>query len=633
MIKKFLIFIIFCIYNPHVTADIVNGYSDTVGRPRDLSLNPIYVGFDHSQTTSIINHNLTHLSGSETLVTFTTSSHLILQNTTLSLDGTFTFSHGTIDIVGTVNIEGSGQEFYFNSVFLRINSGSRLRIGDGVTFIYTPTSKLKGAIQFDDDSGIFELDGATLKVSNDFGLQMNIGTLEINGNSIIDNITSDTTLALILGYGTATNTDGPLRINSDARLTVKKAGLILRNLGSLQGDGALIVEPSGNFIIEQNLDLDGNNLNFDFSKLSSKIGTGIIESVDDPELYGANIATSINTLDWRLQADYLAVVKVATWEIYDPTLNQIISLASGSGQTRIVNWDPYGRYIATSQTEAIKGILNFNEGHQALYLFDSVNNGIATFTFDVKFSPSGRYLLFPGIEGSSTDMLYLYKFLPEESTKLELATTIQIDSNALFEWSPNGRYIAVMPKSGAAYRIYDFNETPTTNLITSVSSNTVTGQHGKSIWSPDGRHFAICRTISPYVIVYNFDGTTATEVASMTTDIAGSLAWAPDGRAITVAEITGEFSVLKFDGNSLTRLNIGGSISPVDLGTTIRCVSWAPNRRIAFGRGFDATAGENEILIYDVNCSTQPAETSLQNVESLKLKKNLVLKDILLKLG
>ncbi|MCK4264735.1 hypothetical protein KAW80_00035 [Candidatus Babeliales bacterium] len=628
---KKIYLLILLILNTSLNSDIINGSTDTVGRPRDLSINPIYIGFDHSQTTSIKNHTLTHLSGSEALVTFTTSSHLVLEDSTLSLDSSFTFSHGTIDIVGTVNIEGSGKTFNFGSVFLRINSSSRLRIGEGVTFVYTPTSKTKGAIQFYNDDSVFELDGATLKVDNSLGLQMNIGTLEINGNSIIDNASTDTLQALILGYGTATNTDGPLKINSGAKLTIKNAGLILRNLENIQGDGTLVVERTSNFIIEQNLDLNNNNFNFSSPQLSSKVGKGAVSSVDSPELYGKMLFFTPNSLDWRPQDDYL--IEAAGGAIYDKTLTQTI--AQLSSMSRIVNWDPYGRYIAATQTESIKGVVQYDEGHNILEFLVTVDNGIVDFAFDTKFSPDGRYFLCPGIESGSTDMLYLYKFLPEESSKLELATNILVDSYQLFEWSPNGRYLAALDSVSSSLNIYDFDETPTTKLITTVSSSVSKGQHGKSIWSPDGRHFAVYRTVSPYVIVYNFDGTTATQVASNTTALLyGSLTWSPDGRGIAIGENNGKLSVFKFDGSSLTPLNIGGSTSPVDLGSAIRGIVWSKGGEyIAIARTQDDTSDVNEILIHKANFSIQPAEASMQNIDSLNLNKNLTLKDVILKLG
>ncbi|MCK4264734.1 hypothetical protein KAW80_00030, partial [Candidatus Babeliales bacterium] len=228
---KKIYLLVLLILNTTLNSDIINGSTDPVGRPRDLSINPIYVGFDHSQTTSIKNHTLTHLSGSEVLVTFTTSSHLVLEDSTLSLDSSFTFSHGTIEITGDVSIEGSGKEFYFNSVFLRINTGSTLRIGNGVTFIYTPTSTTKFGIQFEDSTSIFKLDSATLKIDNNFGLHLSDGVLEVNGNSIIDNTSTDTNQALILGFGTSRYLDCKLKINSGSELNIQNAGIISRNIG------------------------------------------------------------------------------------------------------------------------------------------------------------------------------------------------------------------------------------------------------------------------------------------------------------------------------------------------------------------------------------------------------------------
>ena len=137
-------------------SEIINGNTDTFGSPRNLSLNPILAGNDvndPTQTTSIIKHTLTNLSGVDRLMTYTATSKVVFQNTSLILDGTFTFTHGSIEIVGDVGISGSGQTFRFESSSLLISSNSSLSIGNGVTLEFAPTSSRQRAIYFEDNTG------------------------------------------------------------------------------------------------------------------------------------------------------------------------------------------------------------------------------------------------------------------------------------------------------------------------------------------------------------------------------------------------------------------------------------------------------------------------------------------------
>ncbi|MCK4264737.1 hypothetical protein KAW80_00045 [Candidatus Babeliales bacterium] len=626
--KKFLLVLLLI---SSIKADIIDGDDDPVGNPRNLSINPIYIGFDHSQTTSIKNHTLTNLSGSETLITFTTSSHLVLENTTLSLDGTFTFSHGAIEIVGNVNIEGSDQEFYLRSIFIRIRSGSKLRIGNGITFVYTPTSYIKSGIQFEDSSGVLELDNATLKVDNQYGLQIGMGNIEIKGNSTIDNASTDTTQALVLGFGTHSLADCKLKINSGAELTIKNAGAIWRNKGtgsldSSDGEGSLVIEKTGNFIVEETLDTNQTNLNINSSKLTSKIGTGAVDSVSDTQSEYVD-GTQHNCCEWRPQSDFLVVHGVL---IYNDDLTVAVpSLGIGS---REATWDPYGRYI-TSVDGANAHVVHFIEGHRQAFLMGSQPTG--TDSNPTKFSPDGRFVLTVANDGS--DQIKIYKFLPEESTVLEEVDSIYDKAWGL-SWSPNGMFFSAYNEVADTFKIYKFDG-QNIKLVQDLTVNLAQSAVGVGrSWSPDGVHVAfidypgIGTTRSLYI--YRFDGGTATALAPLEIEnYSPSNSWSPDGRAFLLFDTSGRIGIYLFDGSNAAPLEYGGISGMTDIGEQIRYATWSPDEtQITISRLSDATPGVYELFNNPVVYSTTEAKTEITN-SKLNLNKDLKLSNIKLEVG
>ncbi|MCK4264733.1 WD40 repeat domain-containing protein, partial [Candidatus Babeliales bacterium] len=404
------------------------------------------------------------------------------------------------------------------------------------------------------------------------------------------------------------------------------------------------IDPESNFIIEEELDLADSSLKINNSTLSSKIGTGPIESILDPETYYKELFVVINGIEWRPQNDIIAVAEkfnvgdgVSQLVLYDETLTTTLATNADRAGERIANWDPYGRYIATCTNDGNKVVYLYDQANgNILYVFYIMNNGDVD-SFGIEFSPDGRFIAIPEIDaGAPTYLVNIYKFIPEETTKLELVDTISDDSKSAF-WSPNGKYLGLINIDSDTLEIYRFNGSSAT-FVDSASSNVGTAVHTGRVWSPNNRHFAVTRTTEPYIEVYEFDGTTATLVASDSTNIGvGVVWWSYDGKAIAVGANDGCLTVYSFDGSSLTPLEIGGSPSPVDLGQPIRNLAFSRDSEfIGLAKNVDGGSNLAEISLHKNMFSTKQAITSFTSTTSLgilKLNKSLKLKDIQLNLG
>ena len=85
----------------------------------------------------------------------------------------------------------------------------------------------------------------------------------IEGSSVIDNASTNTMKAVHLGNGAYSNADCKLKIRPNAKLTVRNAGIVFRNVGTgsldlAGGRGNLEVDTNANFMLETNVNLQNN---------------------------------------------------------------------------------------------------------------------------------------------------------------------------------------------------------------------------------------------------------------------------------------------------------------------------------------------------------------------------------------
>ena len=571
-------------------ANIIDGNTDVYGRPRDVSLNNIEIGglYTDALTTSIKNHTLTNVSGQDRIWTFTSVSKLVLENSTLDLDGTLTFSHGVIQIVGNCAINGSSDfnKFRYEGHLIHISEGSELRIGPGVNFEYAPTGSTRKGIRFSSSSSKLTLEDSTFTVSNGMGLNLVNGQIRIEGNSVIDSFFTEdnvkyldrniayTDAALVLGYGSTNYGDCKLKIASGAKLNVKNAGIIYRNNGAdgfdaSEGGGILKIDKKGSFISYLDDNFLSSGVEVDKSLLNSKRKQGAPISLEYITGYDAGV--------------------------------------DATADARSIAWHPSGRYLAT-------GVINHSSNYDVVLLsFDGSSlSSIANYNFSdattvwprgACFSNSGKYLAIgsfvanPG-DGYSTYVLYFSETDPE---LYYLSGTYNINASASGVWdnkdiwSPDDRYISCASNiTTAKFGILGFDGTSTSfnaaNQVTYAS-----GYYLGTSWSRDGKYVTASAANSSGTrkfYVYRFENgvivnggnpVAGIDVAS-TSDAFASPNFSEDGRFITIVSSTGEVEVYKFDGSSLTLLGSyshGGDASVGNINT-----EWFMDGRYILAKGF-----------------------------------------------
>jgi hypothetical protein len=134
------------------------------------------------------------------------TSKLILRDTDLYLDGTFTLTQGKVDILGSSALYGNGKTFaYQSSDDLTILKNSCLRCDFGLTFSYDSLAAARDKIVFNDSlSSLLHLNGATLHATHT-GLDVTSGRLVIQ-DRVIFNSEADNAFEAIK-IGAAVNTD------------------------------------------------------------------------------------------------------------------------------------------------------------------------------------------------------------------------------------------------------------------------------------------------------------------------------------------------------------------------------------------------------------------------------------------
>ena len=664
-------------------ANIYDGNTDAIASPRDLSLNPMDIGQqDVSQTTSVKNYILTNLSGQDRLRTFTTTSQMVLENSTLELDGTFTFSHGSIKVVGNCVINGSSDfnKFRFESHLIHITEGSELRIGPGVNFEYASTCSLATGIRFANSASRLVLEDATLTVSNRHGLNLIRGILKIEGSSTIDNYftedtvafldtkTSFTETALVLGNGPSSDGDCKLQIASGAKLTIKNAGIIYRNdkAGSFDGSdgqGTLVIDKNGSFLIDSTGDFNSGGISFNMNNLSSKKRLGILvdlTSIDTIDFAGSN-GTIAYSCVWTSDGKYLAVIgntadsnnEVELFSFNGSNLTSIdtIDFSGANGtDTLTCEWSPDGKYLAVigDTTDGDNEVEIFSFNGSSLTSIDTINfagvNGISAYACD--WSPDGKYLAVIGDTTDNNNDIEIFRFNGSGLTSID--TIDFAGSNGTYTrscaWTLDGKYLVVVGDTADddnEIEIFSFNG----SSLTSIDSIGFAGANGTTdyscAWSPNSKYLVVVGETTDNnneIELFSFNGSSLTLIDTI--DFAGSngttaysCTWSPDGKYLVVvgntADNDNEIEIFSFNGSSLTSINtinfVGANgIYPFDC-------AWSLDGKYLAVVG-NTSDNDNEIEIFTCNYSVDDSKVAIVKDSTIKLDKDLTLRDINLKM-
>jgi WD40 repeat protein len=230
----------------------------------------------------------------------------------------------------------------------------------------------------------------------------------------------------------------------------------------------------------------------------------------------------------------------------------------------------------------------------------------------IEWSPNGRFI---AVVSTSTS-IKIYRF-DGTTTPVDIYTIpIAASTNRVASWSPDGKFIAIGCRLGSNnLRIYRFDGIST---FTSVAEYTISEQVQAFAWSPDGRFFAVGNnTESTSLSVYKFDGLSATMVGSPigAGQVGLTVDWSPDGRFIAVgnwaSESTFNFSIYQFDGvSSPTR--VGATVVVGTATNNIYSVKWSPDSRfVAVANNTSST-----MYIYRFNGTSTPSLTTSVGVEA-----------------
>ncbi len=569
-----------------------------------LELSPTgTLGVGTGAKLTLKNVTIDSLSGNATtgrLIMHHSTSQLVLQNSTLSLDGNYSFTQGSLVIKGDCTITGTaGTLFTFHGHNILIDDNSTLRVKN-VTFQAAPTSRMRQLVRYGNSTSELLLDNATFKCDNSpsalmssGGMMMVGGNLVIKGSSVIDNTGTSSMHALFLGNGSYSSSDCRLVVRPRSKLTVRNAGIVFKNVGvgSLDlsgGEGALVVDHGANFLIESQVNLGSSTFNFDFLRLAgisrttfSSLGTSIDED------HGG----TVRNVEWSPDGQYLLLSGNAGTGEYDhrvysfdgSSFSHLIGAANIHGQSlNKVSWHPAGSYLSVVGDESgpssyTHRVYSF-DGNTTTSLFGSAGaHGADSSAID--WSPDGRSIAIGGEQGTGSFTHRVYSFDGTIATTLSGCNKDHGATVRYVNWSPDGKYLAIggSVSGGVTHRIYSFDGSG----LTEVS----TGNHGATVmsvsWSSDRKYLAIVGssgTGTKTQRVYSFDGSSLTEITNENHGAQiRAVNWSSDGKYLAigggVSGGTVSHRVYRFDGNSLTEIANGNHVVQVN------SVFWYPDDR------------------------------------------------------
>jgi len=138
------------------------------------------------------------------------TSTITFKNTQLDLDSNYSFTVGHFDVLGYLNIVGSGLNFVYNSpTQSTVQPNAKMYLDYGVTFSYAPTIANRDLLSLVDDTAQLLLNGSTL-YSTIAGLRLTKGMLVVDGRSYLS--ADGTSLAQGISFGDGLNAANDLTI-------------------------------------------------------------------------------------------------------------------------------------------------------------------------------------------------------------------------------------------------------------------------------------------------------------------------------------------------------------------------------------------------------------------------------------
>ena len=263
------------------------------------------------------------------------------------------------------------------------------------------------------------------------------------------------------------------------------------------------------------LDEDGSGLDL----ISTISHDNIVRAVWSPD--GAFLAVAYEHTTLRIGIYRFEGTQLSEPEfIYDTS-----ELAASYGWFDL-DWSNNGKFIIASSN-----VNNSSSGLFRVFIFDGSLGSTVTLTLAYSLprvsakhsiSPCGSLI---AIVDRLSDSVSVYSF---DGTNVILKGTVTpgVGVGRWLEWSPNGKYIAMVGSSFLRVHHYD----AATNNLAQIDSVNVGGIVNASCdWSPDSRYIIVGRTDTAYV--YSFDGTTISPYDSFVID-SGIVEWSPSGRYI-----------------------------------------------------------------------------------------------------
>ncbi|MFH1643664.1 MAG: hypothetical protein ABIA74_00615 [bacterium] len=170
------------------------------------------------------NISLNNLGGDK-LICLDDNSKIILDNVAVNLNGNYTFSIGSLEILNNVDLKGSYTFEYNSNIPIKINTYSELLFDDEITIKLG--DNIKTPFLLTDKTSILKTKNANFKIGP-LGLQVTKGTFFFGGTSIWESDSTSSYDSLIFGDGNSEN-DALLKIGEAATVLIKKGAVVYNN--------------------------------------------------------------------------------------------------------------------------------------------------------------------------------------------------------------------------------------------------------------------------------------------------------------------------------------------------------------------------------------------------------------------
>jgi len=181
---------------------------------------------------------------------FDNSGIITFDNSTLSLNDTFSFERGHLFINNEVNFTGTSEFIYYSINTSYILPHSALNFAPQTTFLYSPYSTNNNLIIMHDKSSCMKFDNSSLKVTHT-GLQLTHGSLYFDNKITISSTHETFNNALIFGnldlgadYNLSTYILSGARINLNGRLVLDNTTNSGNNLDFSSRNSSIIIANS-----------------------------------------------------------------------------------------------------------------------------------------------------------------------------------------------------------------------------------------------------------------------------------------------------------------------------------------------------------------------------------------------------